>query len=139
MAGISKAEREALAEVKSKFDAVMPSDEQITIIENLRKAFAKVAVEVHRTVPGGRNKSLAMTALEDGCMRAIRGVTHDSSPDQPVEPEPAAPAPSEDEPVQAPEPSTDDEPTTPLAPEAAPKRRRGPRRRTQEVVETPAA
>lgn len=129
MAGISRAEREALAAVKSKFDAVMPSDEQLESIENIRKAFAKVAVEVHRVAPEGRNKSLAMTALEDGCMRAIRGITHDVQSDE---------APAETEATVETVAHTDavDQEATQVE---APKRRRGPRRRTQEVVEAPAA
>lgn len=92
MAGISKAEREALAEVKSKFDSHEMTEERAETAEALRKAFAKLAVELHRNLPKGRNASLAMTHLEDSAMRAIRALSHDAD-ETPVE-EPA-PAPQE--------------------------------------------
>ena len=78
MAGISKADREALAEVKSKFDSVQLDESSAAVADTIRKSFAKLAVDVHRACPDGRNKSLAMTHLEDAGMRAIRALSHDT-------------------------------------------------------------
>ncbi len=127
MAGISKADREALAEVKRKFDSV-DLNGNAEIADGLRKAFAKLAVEVHRVVPAGRNKSIAMTHLEDAAMRAIRGLAHDGG------------APAGEEPVMHTD-VVDQESTAPeqAATEMASSgpKRRGPRKRTapKEVVE----
>lgn len=108
MAGISSAERKALAEVKEKFESHEMTEDAATAAEGLRKAFQKLAVELHRQLPDGRNKSLAMTHLEDSAMRSIRALSHD----KPTEAEPAAvvEAPSEDAPAKV---------RTPRAPRAA--------------------
>jgi len=85
MAGISKADREALAEVKSKFDSVKLDESSAAVADTIRKSFAKLAVDVHRACPDGRNKSLAMTHLEDAGMRAIRALSHDTKSEAEVE------------------------------------------------------
>ena len=126
MAGISKAEREELAAVKSKFEHV-DLNGKADIADALRKSFAKVAVEVYRAVPNGRNKSLAITHLEDASMRAIRALAHDAEdampPAEPADPVAESMAPS-------------DEVTVEQAEAASAPKRRGPRKRTptKEVV-----
>jgi hypothetical protein len=120
MAGISKAEREALAAVKERFETKELQNGTAEAAESLRKLFAKVAAEVHRTVPEGRNKSLSLTALEDGCMRAVRGLAHDTVPGQ-------AEAPA----IEAPD--GDDAPAVDAPPAEKPKRR--PRSRRNAATE----
>lgn len=44
------------------------------IYEELRQRFMQLANRVNELVPDSRDKSLALTHLEDGLMRAIRGV-----------------------------------------------------------------
>lgn len=77
MAGISSADRKALAEVKEKFESHEMTEDAAAAAEGLRKAFQKLGVELHKQLPAGRNKSLAMTHLEDSAMRAIRALSHD--------------------------------------------------------------
>ncbi len=55
--------------------------EAATAAEGLRKVFQKLGVELHKQLPDGRNKSLAMTHLEDSAMRAIRALSHDKQSD----------------------------------------------------------
>lgn len=51
-----------------------PSAEQKRAVEQLREAIIHVASHIEAHVPHGRNKSLALTALEDVQMRANRGI-----------------------------------------------------------------
>lgn len=44
------------------------------IYEHLRNEYMALAVLVNEVVPDGRDKSLAITHLEDALMRSIRGV-----------------------------------------------------------------
>lgn len=44
------------------------------IYEELRGRFVALANRINELVPDSRDKSLALTHLEDGLMRAIRGV-----------------------------------------------------------------
>lgn len=51
-----------------------PTDEQKAEVATLRSLVVALAVEIERNVPQGRNKSLALTALEDVQMRANRAI-----------------------------------------------------------------
>lgn len=51
-----------------------PTDEQKATVAALRAAIVDLAVLIEDGVPNGRNKSLALTALEDVQMRANRGI-----------------------------------------------------------------
>lgn len=117
MAGISAAERQQLAEVKNKFEVHDLDDIASQAAEGLRKAFQKIAVDLHKQLPDGRNKSLAMTHLEDSAMRAIRALSHDGGVKD-TQPVPAAV-------VETPAPA-DDEAPAPV--------RRGPRKRTAKTA-----
>lgn len=97
MAGISAAERKSLAEVKSKFESHEMDATAAAAAEALRKAFQKLAVEIQKGCPDGRNKSLALTHLEDSSMRAIRALSHDTwdaKADESPAPAPAATVPA---------------------------------------------
>lgn len=104
MAGISSAERKALAEVKEKFESHEMTDEAAAAAEGLRKAFQKLGVELHRQLPAGRNKSLAMTHLEDSAMRAIRALSHDKP--EPEEPAAVVETPADEAPAKVRKPRT---------------------------------
>jgi len=54
-----------------------PSDKQRETVKKLREATVLLAEYIDDLVPAGRNKSLALTALEDVQMRANRGVFAD--------------------------------------------------------------
>lgn len=51
-----------------------PTDEQRTEVEVLRGLVYALGLEIEASVPNGRNKSLALTALEDVQMRANRAI-----------------------------------------------------------------
>lgn len=51
-----------------------PTDEQKHSVAQLKDAIINVASHIEALVPDGRNKSLALTALEDVQMRANRGI-----------------------------------------------------------------
>lgn len=51
-----------------------PTDEQRATVAVLRELIVNVAVAIEQGVPDGRNKDLALTALEDVQMRANRGI-----------------------------------------------------------------
>ena len=51
-----------------------PTDEQRAAVAKLQQAVVQVASHIEAYVPAGRNKSLALTALEDVQMRANRGI-----------------------------------------------------------------
>ena len=48
--------------------------------EELRHAFIQLATMVNNYVPDGRDKSLAITHIEDGLMRSIRGIAINLTP-----------------------------------------------------------
>ena len=50
------------------------TDEQKHAVAKLQEAIVQVASHIGAFVPDGRNKSLALTALEDVQMRANRGI-----------------------------------------------------------------
>lgn len=51
-----------------------PTEEQKATVAGLREKIVALAVQIEAEVPSGRNKSLALTALEDVQMRANRGL-----------------------------------------------------------------
>ena len=58
-------------------DGAPPTDDQRTAVAQLREATINLASHIEAHVPNGRNKSLALTALEDAQMRANRGIFQD--------------------------------------------------------------
>lgn len=50
------------------------------IYNELREEYIALALKVAEIVPNGRDKSLAITHLEDSLMRAIRGVAINLTP-----------------------------------------------------------
>lgn len=55
-----------------------PTDEQKSASKDLRVAIVHAAAAVERLVPNGRDKSIALTALEDALMRGNRGIFNPS-------------------------------------------------------------
>lgn len=51
-----------------------PTEDQKTSVGQIQEAVVNLASHIEAHVPGGRNKSLALTALEDVHMRANRGI-----------------------------------------------------------------
>ncbi|WP_100811779.1 Acb2/Tad1 domain-containing protein [Microbacterium sp. BR1] len=51
-----------------------PTDEQRAAVAQITVAVIHLASHIEALVPAGRNKSLALTALEDVQMRANRGI-----------------------------------------------------------------
>jgi hypothetical protein len=51
-----------------------PTDEQRNAVRQLQEAVVNLASHIEAHVPNGRNKSLALTSLEDVQMRANRGI-----------------------------------------------------------------
>lgn len=51
-----------------------PDLEQLAAVNTLQALVVGLAAQIELLVPGGRNKSLALTALEDVQMRANRGI-----------------------------------------------------------------
>lgn len=51
-----------------------PDEEQAVAMDVLRDAFKGVAVDVCNLVPQGRERSMALTAIEDACYYAIAGI-----------------------------------------------------------------
>lgn len=112
MAGISASERKSLAEVKSKFDHHEMGETAAAAAEGLRKGFQKLAVEIQKNCPDGRNKALALTHLEDSSMRAIRALSHDTwdEPAPAADSKPAEPAKTtrSAKPIDSAQPTGDD-------------------------------
>lgn len=55
-----------------------PTEEQKSATAQIREATVQLAAHIEALVPGGRNKSLALTHLEDVLMRANRGIYADA-------------------------------------------------------------
>lgn len=51
-----------------------PTDEQKVLVADLRELVIDLGLAIESRVPAGRNKSLALTALEDVQMRANRAI-----------------------------------------------------------------
>lgn len=51
-----------------------PTDDQKVAVKQIQEAVISLAAHIEAHVPGGRNKSLALTALENVHMRANRGI-----------------------------------------------------------------
>jgi hypothetical protein len=62
----------------SIFEYLRPSPDQITCMNLMREAYAKMMDMVAVSVPDGRYKALAITSLEESAMWANKGVTRES-------------------------------------------------------------
>lgn len=51
-----------------------PTDEQKAAVRRINGLVVDLAIAIEETVPGARNRALALTALEDVNMRANRGI-----------------------------------------------------------------
>ena len=56
-----------------------PTDAQIDNVRAIAEAVVELAAAIDLLVPDGRNKSLALTALEDVHMRANRAIFQDAA------------------------------------------------------------
>jgi hypothetical protein len=69
---------EAYLEASSRFFTAAssgpPTDEQRISSGEVRAATIRLAAHINARVPNGRDKSIALTALEDVLMRANRGI-----------------------------------------------------------------
>ncbi len=54
-----------------------PTDRQRLTVRKLQEAVTELGYLIEFNTPAGRNKSLALTALEDVQMRANRAIFHD--------------------------------------------------------------
>ncbi|UDL15436.1 hypothetical protein SEA_PEPE25_61 [Microbacterium phage Pepe25] len=70
--------REHADEIRSRFgiaqDGGEPSPEQLQVQATIREMIAEVGVYANSHITDGRNKSLALTALEDALMRFGKAV-----------------------------------------------------------------
>lgn len=55
------------------FGAV-PTPEERARIDRLKEHFAELRTEIVATLPSNRERALALTHLEDACMRGVRAV-----------------------------------------------------------------
>lgn len=60
---------------EARFGAVMPNATQLQKIGDLRAGFADLCAIVEAHTPPGRERALAVTALEESCMWAVKAVT----------------------------------------------------------------
>lgn len=61
-------------EIDNRFTYHPPTPEQAALYEDIRSKAKSLATFLNRNVPDGRNKSLAITSLEDVVMRANAAV-----------------------------------------------------------------
>jgi hypothetical protein len=61
----------------SAFEPRILSDEQITQVRQIRDAFKAAAEALLKAANEGRYRSLALTALEEGCMWAVKSVSQE--------------------------------------------------------------
>lgn len=66
--------RSTVEDVTRRFETRAANPGQIALMEDLREAYLQLAIVIGDVLPDGREKSLAMTHLEDSSMRAIRAV-----------------------------------------------------------------
>lgn len=62
-------------ELDARFGARALDSEQESAVETIRGAVRALATKLDKAVPDGRDKSLALTALEDVEMRAVKGIS----------------------------------------------------------------
>ena len=62
------------AEIEHRFRPHVPTDDGSALIEHTRAEFERLAETLARTLPEGREKSLAITALEESSFWAIAGI-----------------------------------------------------------------
>lgn len=58
-------------------DAVVPNDEQLELIEDLRMLASDFLVELETSLPPGRYRSLAITNFEMTLMWSMKSITHE--------------------------------------------------------------
>ena len=58
------------AEIEKRFTHHPPTGDKVAIHENVRAVYRQLATEVSETLPESREKSLAVTALEESLMWA---------------------------------------------------------------------
>jgi hypothetical protein len=59
---------------KNPYENQKPNDEQVMRIENLRAAFKKLDLLIGGSCPASRYRSLAITALEESLMWAVKSI-----------------------------------------------------------------
>lgn len=67
---------EPLSRFRPRYRAL--SDEEKTLLDDLKDAYAKVE-SIIELIPAGRYRSLAVTALEESCMWAVKELTANRS------------------------------------------------------------
>lgn len=67
-----------MSEIKKTFAYHKPSEDGLRRIKDLRESFSELYDEVESLAPASRERSLAITALEEAAMWAIKAVVvHD--------------------------------------------------------------
>lgn len=62
--------------MKFAYDSFPVNDEQVKQIKEIREAFSVLTQTVEERTPKGRYLSLVQTKLEEACMFAVKGITH---------------------------------------------------------------
>jgi len=78
-AALDAATEAAKARFKTSVSGGRPNQAQIDAVNMLSEIVVELAAYIDVLVPDGRNKSLALTALEDAHMRANRGIFQDGA------------------------------------------------------------
>ena len=63
--------------IEDNFSYHKPNNEQISKYSNIRDCAKKLAYEIEKTVPAGREKALAMTKLEECSMWSNAGIARE--------------------------------------------------------------
>lgn len=67
-----------LGSVKRRFEFVPVPGQTAIAIDQLRGAFVGLAGQLATSTPEGRYRALALTALEEALMWAVKSLSHDS-------------------------------------------------------------
>jgi len=68
----------APAEIEKRFAHHTPNEHQTVLYGELRKQFKSLAEYINANVPASRERSLALTKLEEGLMHANSGIARRS-------------------------------------------------------------
>lgn len=60
-----------------------PNDGERAVITQLKEHFAELRAHITGALPANRERALALTHLEDSCMRAVRSVLEGQPPARP--------------------------------------------------------
>lgn len=63
-----------MQDLKNRFTYHPPKDDQPQRYSDIRDKALEIAIMIKECVPAGRQQSLALTALEEVCMRANAGI-----------------------------------------------------------------